>query len=63
MSITLEIAGKTFDSADSLKDRFGFSEVSLHRYIKAGKLPKPIKIAKRRYFDRLEVDRLVLGWQ
>jgi hypothetical protein len=63
MNATLEIAGKTFDSADSLKERFGFSEVTLHRYMKDGHLPQPIKIAKKRYFDRAEVDRLVLGWK
>jgi len=58
----IELGTKIYESADELKGRLGVSEVTLHRYIKKGALPRPIKIAKRRYFDREEVDLRVLQW-
>ena len=58
----IELGTKIYEDADELKQRLGVSEVTLHRYIKKGSMPRPIKIAKRRYFDREEVDLRVLRW-
>ena len=51
----IELAGKTYESADALKARFQISDITLYRYMKKG-LPRPIRIAGRRFFDRAMVD-------
>jgi hypothetical protein len=57
---TIELDGKLYESAGALKTRVGIAEVTLNRYMKKG-LPKPIRIAGKRFFDREQVDKWMVS--
>jgi predicted DNA-binding transcriptional regulator AlpA len=59
-SITLQ--GQTFDAGEVLIQRYGISAMTLWRWVKRGLLPPPIKLGRRNYYERREVEaRLFCG--
>ena len=53
---TVTLAGRVYENSVSVRERLGISELTLRKCIVAGKIPEPIIIARRRYFDRDEID-------
>jgi predicted DNA-binding transcriptional regulator AlpA len=58
---TVEIEGRLFEDATTLKGRIGIAEMTLWRAAREDGMPAPIKIGARRYYERKAVDRWLLG--
>jgi len=62
MKRSIVLSGQTYDSGGLLRDRYGLSAMTLHRWAKDGLLPRPIKLGRTNYYPRSEVeDRLSKG--
>ncbi len=45
--------------AHDIRRIFGVTDMTIHRWIKDGKLPKPIKMGRIRYWKKEDVDSIV----
>jgi predicted site-specific integrase-resolvase len=62
MKTTITLKGRNYDSANTIRDRYGITYLTLLNWTKNGVLPEPIRLNKRVYYDTgaLE-DRLLEG--
>ena len=60
MDITIEINGREFIRSDALKEKMGICESTLWQMMNKRGMPKPIKLGRRRFFDREAVDMWLL---
>ena len=56
----IEIEGRLFEDAATLKGRIGIAEMTLWRAVREDGMPAPIKIGARRYYERKAVDQWLL---
>jgi predicted DNA-binding transcriptional regulator AlpA len=56
----MQIAGKTLESLEAARKRLGICRATFYRRMHEDKLPKPVRIGYRNYFDREEVDRFII---
>ena len=57
-----EIEGRLYESTALIIERFGISSVTLNRWHKRGLLPMPVRLGRRNYYERAEVEaRLTRG--
>jgi DNA-binding transcriptional MerR regulator len=62
MKHTLEIQGRLYVSSALLSERYGVSSNALWKWHKRGLLPPPIRLGRRNYYIRDEVEaRLAEG--
>jgi predicted DNA-binding transcriptional regulator AlpA len=52
----IQLAGRRFESAKALKERTGMAETTLYLLMQEKNFPRPVRIARYRYFDPVEVD-------
>jgi predicted site-specific integrase-resolvase len=56
MKETIELSGQVYDSGDLLRGRYGLSEMTIYRWTKRGLLPPPIRLGRKNYYVRDEVE-------
>jgi hypothetical protein len=56
----LVLSGRTFESADSVKERLGVGEMQLQAWRNKG-LPTPLKLSRRRYYDREQLEQFLVS--
>ena len=62
MKHTLEIQGRVYESSALLIERYGLTSNGLWKWHKRGLLPPPLKLGRRNYFLKDEVEaRLAQG--
>jgi Helix-turn-helix domain len=62
MKHTLELQGRLYESSALLSARYGVSSNVLWKWHKRGLLPRPVKLGRRNYFPKDEVEaRLAQG--
>jgi predicted DNA-binding transcriptional regulator AlpA len=55
----VKIAGRTFEDATALTKRIGISDTGI-RILQNEGLPKPIRIGRKRFWDKFQVDQWLL---
>jgi len=62
MKHSFEIGGRLYESTALIVERLGVSSVTLNRWHKRGLLPMPVRLGRRNYYERAEVEaRLAAG--
>ena len=62
MKHSLEFHGQLYESTALITERLGISRITLYRWLKRGLLPSPIKLGRRHYYARSDVEaRLTRG--
>jgi len=61
MKNTIIICGQAYDNAATLTEQIGVTPLTLSRWSKSGKLPQPIKIGNKLYFNRQLVEEYLLN--
>jgi predicted DNA-binding transcriptional regulator AlpA len=56
MKECIELQGVIYDASQTLIERYGISAMTLWRWTKRGVLPRPIKLGRKSYFARGEVE-------
>lgn len=57
---TIELAGRAYENAESLKERLQVSEYTIRLFLDQG-MPGPVKIGRVRYFDRDETEAWIVA--
>jgi predicted DNA-binding transcriptional regulator AlpA len=62
MKHTLEIQGRFYESTAMITERYGLHGLTLWRWYKKGFLPTPVRLGRRNYYIRDQVEaRLAQG--
>ena len=62
MKHIFEFEGRLYESSALIVERLGISTITLYRWAKRGLLPTPIRLGRRNYFARVELEaRLARG--
>jgi predicted site-specific integrase-resolvase len=48
--------GKKYLTQPKVRERYGVSDMTLSRWVKAGRIPEPALFGNRNYFDEAELD-------
>lgn len=61
MRDTVVIGDKVFERDRMLREALGFSAATQWRWIRSGRLPEPLKLGNLSYFNRREVEEVLLS--
>jgi len=61
MKHTLILSNEIFDDSEIVRDTLGITKITQSRWVKAGRLPKPLKLGNKLYFNRKEVENYLLN--
>jgi len=61
MKDSIRLQGRDYDSAEVLVERYGVTYATIWNWQKAGKLPKPVRLGGRTFYDRDMVESHILG--
>jgi predicted site-specific integrase-resolvase len=61
MKNTLILASEVYDDSELVRDTLGISKITQSRWVKAGRLPRPLKLGNKLYFNRREVEDYLLN--
>ena len=61
MKESIQLRGRNYDSAEVLVERYGVTYATISNWQKAGKLPKPVRLGGRTFYDRDMVENHILG--
>jgi predicted DNA-binding transcriptional regulator AlpA len=61
MHETLKIRGQIFLSGATLEEVLGISTITRYRWVKANRLPHPLRIGNRLFFSKREVEDHLLN--
>ena len=56
MRKSIKLQGQTYDAGELLIERYGISPMTLWRWVKRGLLPPPIRLGRKKYYERREVE-------
>ena len=60
MKDTIQLQGRDYDCAEVLAERLGTTYSTIWKWMKAGLLPKPVRLGGRAYYDREIVEARIL---
>ena len=61
MKDTLILANEIYDDSELVRDTLGITKITQSRWVKAGRLPRPLKLGNKLYFSRKEVEHYLLN--
>jgi predicted site-specific integrase-resolvase len=61
MKDTLILANEVYDDSQIVRDALDITKITMSRWIKAGRLPKPLRLGNKNYFNRKEVEQFLLN--
>jgi predicted site-specific integrase-resolvase len=60
MKESIEVAGRHYDSAEVIAERYGITYTTVWRWCRTGLLPSPIRLGGRTNYDREMVEARIL---
>jgi predicted DNA-binding transcriptional regulator AlpA len=61
MKDTLILSNEVYDDSGVVLNTLGITKITLSRWVKAQRLPKPLKLGNKLYFNRKEVESYLLS--
>jgi predicted site-specific integrase-resolvase len=61
MKDTLIIKDTIYDDSEIVRTDLGITKVTLARWVKAGRLPRPLRLGNKNFFPRKEVEDYLLN--
>jgi predicted DNA-binding transcriptional regulator AlpA len=61
MKDTLILSNEIYDDSGVVLNTLGITKITLSRWVKAQRLPKPLKLGNKLYFNRKEVESYLLS--
>jgi hypothetical protein len=61
MKETITLQGRTFDGAELIAERYDVTRATVLAWLRRGRLPEPVRIGNRAFYDREVVESHLLG--
>ena len=61
MKSTIILRGQEYDNSKTIQEQYGIRDMTLTRWSKLGVLPRPVRVGRFVYYNRMTVEEYLLG--